>query len=126
MNIFDLYLEKIKNLLFLLNKNESLTLPKNLNNLNVDIPPSNFKCDISTNVAMILAKPNNQSPLELAKKLTIHLEKDENIEKIDVAKPGFINIKLTTLFWSNFLKDVLANPVSYGAKKDKNKKKIFS
>ena len=69
MNIFDLYLEKIKNLLFLLNKNESLTLPKNLNNLNVDIPPSNFKCDISTNVAMILAKPNNQSPLELAKKI---------------------------------------------------------
>tara|TARA_Y100000741_G_scaffold362729_1_gene349270 strand:- start:1507 stop:3237 length:1731 start_codon:yes stop_codon:yes gene_type:complete len=125
MNIFDLYLEKIKNLLFLLNKNESLTLPKNLNNLNVDIPPSNFKCDISTNVAMILAKPNNQSPLELAKKLTIHLEKDENIEKIDVAKPGFINIKLTTLFWSNFLKDVLANPVSYGAKKDKNKKKYL-
>ena len=66
MNIFKLYRNKIINILKSANKESLIKLPENLNSINVDIPPSKFNCDISSNVAMILSKPNNKSPMEIA------------------------------------------------------------
>ena len=43
----------------------------------------------------------------IAEKLSSELKNiDKNIESISVAKPGFINIKLKSLFWSNFIKEI--------------------
>ena len=67
MNIFELYFEKIIKLIKSAKKDDLLELPENIFGINVDIPPARFNCDISTNVAMVLAKPNNKSPLEVAK-----------------------------------------------------------
>ena len=58
MNIFDIYLDKIIKIVTDQNKIGSLKLPKTLDSINVDIPPNKFDCDISTNVAMVLAKIN--------------------------------------------------------------------
>jgi arginyl-tRNA synthetase len=69
MNIFDLYLDKIKNLIKKLNQASLIELPKTLDGINVDIPPVNFNCDISTNVAMVLSKINNRSPIDIANQL---------------------------------------------------------
>ena len=66
MNIFDQYLEKIKKILLDLNKNSDLILPDKLDGITVEIPPSKFNSDISTNVAMVLSKPNKKSPADLA------------------------------------------------------------
>ena len=66
MNIFDIYLEKIIKILEIVKKNKTITVPENLNGVKVDIPPAQFDCDISTNVAMILAKPNNEAPKSTA------------------------------------------------------------
>ena len=46
MNIFDIYSDKIIILIKKLNKEGSLELPESLNGINVDIPTSNFDCDI--------------------------------------------------------------------------------
>ncbi len=62
MNIFDLYLDKIKVLIIKLNKDGLIELPETLNSVNVDIPPPNFNCDISTNVSMVLSKINKEHP----------------------------------------------------------------
>jgi arginyl-tRNA synthetase len=94
MNIFDLYLDKIIILIKKLNKDGSLEIPESLKGINVDIPPSNFDCDISTNVAMVLSKANKKSPIDIANTLIDLIKnEDEKIETISVAKPGFINIK---------------------------------
>ena len=77
MNIFDIYLEKIKNLIKKLNKENLIELPESLDSINVDIAPSNFNCDISSNVSMVLSKINKRSPLDIAKQLA-ELLKDEN------------------------------------------------
>ena len=58
MNIFDLYLDKIKDVLSSLSKNNEIILPENLEGINAEIPPAKFDCDISTNVAMVLSKAN--------------------------------------------------------------------
>ena len=63
MNIFDLYLDKIISLVKTLSKDDLIKLPDNLDGINVDIPPSNFNCDISTNVSMVLSKINKKSPI---------------------------------------------------------------
>ena len=56
MNIFDIYLNKIKQLIINLNKDGKIEIPDSLNGINVDIPPLQLDCDISTNVAMFLSK----------------------------------------------------------------------
>ena len=55
MNIFDLYLNRIIILIKKLNNEGLLELPTVLDGINVDIPPSNFDCDISTYVAMVIS-----------------------------------------------------------------------
>jgi len=126
MNIFDIYLKKINELLLTLHKNGSIKISENLNSINVDVPPEKFDCDISTNVAMVLSKINEINPLEFAKKIENDLKKiDSNIEKIDIVKPGFINIKFNSNFWNNFLKEILSNHKNFGVKKSENKKKYL-
>ena len=53
MNIFELYLKKIKQIVITLNSDGILELPNNLDSINVDLPPTSFDADISTNVAVI-------------------------------------------------------------------------
>jgi len=125
MNIFDLYLDRIIILIKKLNKEETLELPESLNGINVDIPPVNFDCDISTNVSMVLSKINKKSPIDIANQLIIFLEKeDPNIESISVVKPGFINIKFKGSYWNNFIKEVHTNYHNFGVN-NKEKKKNY-
>ena len=94
MNIFELYLDKIKSIIIELSKKNQLIVPESFNGINAEIPPPKFDCDISTNVAMVLAKPSNKSPNDLAQILIKLLKnEDKSIEEISFAKPGFINIK---------------------------------
>ncbi len=124
MNIFDLYLDKILTLIRKLNEDGTLELPESLKGINVDIPPASFDCDVSTNVSMVLSKINKKSPTEIANQLIDLLkQEDPNIESINVAKPGFINIKFNGIFWNNFIKEVHNNWKDFGVNvKEKRKK----
>ena len=122
MNIFSNYLNKIKIIIQKAANDKNLILPDKLNGINVDIPPQNFDGDISTNVAMILSKPNKLPPLEIAENLkNLLIENDENIENIEIVKPGFINIKFNNHFWNTFLKNII-NIKNYGSLTKEKKK----
>ncbi len=126
MNIFDLYLDKIIILIKKLNKEGTLELSSNLNAINVDIPPSHFDCDISTNVAMVLSKANKKSPIDIANILVDLIKTaDDEIETISVAKPGFINIKFKSIYWNNFIKDVSQNNKEFGINTKEKKQKYL-
>ena len=119
MNIFEQYLDKIKEILSTLSSNGDLILPDTLNGITAEIPPSKFDSDISTNVAMVLSKINNKSPLDLASILAEKIKKEDKfIEDISVVKPGFINIKFKPIFWTNFIKEVIKNSNSFGTNKN--------
>ena len=122
MNIFELYLDKIKSVIVDLNKNNHLEIPESFNGINAEIPPPKFDCDISTNVAMVLSKINKTSPLQLAEKLAPEIKNnDSEIETISVAKPGFINIKFKPSYWSNFIKNITENADSFGINEKEKK-----
>ncbi len=126
MNIFDIYLDKIKKIVIDQQKKDILKIPDNLDAINVDIPPKQFNCDISTNVAMVLSKINQKSPIDLANIFIELIKKnDANINSITVAKPGFINIKFQQNFWNEFLKNIISSNLVYGSNYKQKKQKYL-
>ena len=122
MNIFDLYLEKIKKILLDLSKDSNLVLPENLDGITVETPPQKFNSDISTNVAMFLSKINNKSPSELSEILIEKIKKqDELIESIVFAKPGFINITFKPIFWTKFVEEIINKSKTFGVNQKEKK-----
>tara|TARA_Y100000590_G_scaffold326173_1_gene370148 strand:- start:1633 stop:3363 length:1731 start_codon:yes stop_codon:yes gene_type:complete len=125
MNIFKLYRDKIIDIIKSANKKDLIKLPNNLSSINVDLPPKKFNCDLSTNVSMVLSKPNEKSPLEIAEILSKIIKKDDQyIERITIEKPGFININLNNTFWNYFSKEII-NEKNYGSQKNLNQKKYL-
>ncbi len=126
MNIFDHYLDKITTLIKKLNKDGSIELPESLSGINVDIPPSNYDCDLSTNVAMVLSKANKKSPIDIANILVDSIKNDDDeVEFISVVKPGFINIKFKSIYWNNFIKNVYQNHKDFGVNIKEKKQKFL-
>jgi arginyl-tRNA synthetase len=126
MNIFNNYLIRIKDLIKRLNDKGLIELPESLNGINVDIPPPNFDCDISSNVSMVLSKVNKKSPLDIANQLIKLIKsEDSNIENIKIAKPGFINIKFKKSYWNDFVKEIHQNYKEFGVNNNQQKKKYL-
>ena len=126
MNIFETYQDKIKNLILDINKQGKIEISDNLDSIGVDLPPSQFKAHISTNVAMVLSKINKSNPNDLAKKIEVELLKiDKDIEKIEIVKPGFINITFKNTFWNKFIQNVINQKLEYGANLIAKKKSFF-
>lgn len=63
---------------------------------------------------MVLAKSVGLNSRILAEKIIELLKNDQSIECINVAGPGFINIKLTKSFWQNVLKSMIEAGIAYG------------
>ena len=126
MNIFETYQDKIKNLILDINKQGKIEISDNLDSIGVDLPPSQFKAHISTNVAMVLSKINKSNPNDLAKKIEVELLKiDKDIEKIEIVKPGFINITFKNTFWNKFIQNVINQKLEYGTNLTAKKKSFF-
>lgn len=71
--------------------------------------------DVSTNAAMVLAKPAKMKPRDIAGKLVARLATVEDITAADIAGPGFINLRLATPLWLGVVRHVLDQGVAFGA-----------
>ena len=71
--------------------------------------------DFATNIALKLAKETNHSSIETANKLTDSLKIYDQISKVEVAGPGFVNITLSDEVWQNVVKDVLEKGEKFGS-----------
>ena len=118
MNIFENYLSKINKVILDHKNNLKLTILENLDNINLEVPPNHFNYDLSSNVSLILAKTNKLSPINLAEHIKdLLLKKINHFEKIDIAGPGFLNIKLSKNGFIDNIKDIFKNKDNYGSKK---------
>ena len=118
MNIFENYLSKI-NKVILENKDAlKLTILENSNNINLEVPPNHFNYDLSSNISLVLAKINKLSPINLAEEIkNLLLKKINHFEKIDIAGPGFLNIKLSKIAFIDNIKNIFKDRDTYGSKK---------
>ena len=123
MNLFSNYQKRFLHYLKSLVKKKIIVLPNHLKNLTVELPPKGHKADMSCNVAMILAKFNKKTPLDLANILKKNfLENFKEFEKIDVAKPGFLNINFKIDFWKNYLFKIIQSDANYGSNRNLQQK----
>ena len=123
MNIFINYKIKLNNFFTDLEKNKIIKLPKNFDNFSVEIPKVKTHGDFSTNAPMIFAKENNLNPIDLANIIKKELEgKFNEILKIEIAKPGFLNFFFDKNFWYDFLKAIDNN---FGKNQSLKSKKIL-
>ena len=120
MNIFDNYLSKINEIITDNMKLLKLTTLDNIVNINLEVPPDHLDYDLSSNVSLVLAKTNKLNPINLASEIKdLLLRKESHFEKIDVAGPGFINIKLSNDALVFNINNILMNKDTYGSKKSK-------
>ncbi len=123
MNLLSDYQIKIHNFLKKLNDKKVISIPSNLQSLTIELPPKNNEADISCNAALILSKFNKKEPIVLAEILKEKfIENFKEFGKIDIAKPGFININFTPKFWKKYLIKILTFNKKYGSNKNIKKK----
>ncbi len=118
MNIFEHYLHIITKLVSDNKHDLKLTNLKDLKNVNLEVPPNHFNFDLSTNISLVLAKSNNLKPNDLAAELKdLILNNITHFYKIDIAGPGFLNIKLSKEGMISNINKIFEKKEIYGSKK---------
>ena len=70
--------------------------------------------DLATNAAMVLAKPAGTNPRALAEKLAAALGALDEVARVAVAGPGFLNLTLTDATWRGELAAIRESGAAYG------------
>ncbi len=91
-------------------------LPGGLDSSRVVVEPPRDRShgDLTTNAAMVLAKPAGKNPREIAGGLAKRLASLTDVETAEIAGPGFVNLRLAAAFWRRRLEDVLRQGAAYG------------
>ena len=91
-------------------------LPEGLNRKAVAVEPPRDAShgDLATNAAMVLAKGAGTNPRALAALVGPKLEALPGVTSVEIAGPGFINLRLGEDSWRDELKTVLAEGERYG------------
>lgn len=83
------------------------------NNIVIETPKVKDHGDFSTNVAMQLTRQLRQNPRMIAEKIVANIE-SENVEKMDIAGPGFINFILSKGRFTKVIEEVLSKRENFG------------
>ncbi|HEU4498243.1 MAG TPA: arginine--tRNA ligase [Sphingomicrobium sp.] len=91
-------------------------LPADVNRKPVAVEPPRDPAhgDLATNAAMVLAKGAGTNPRALAELIKTKLEATPGVTGVDIAGPGFINLRLGEENWRNELIEILKEGESYG------------
>jgi arginyl-tRNA synthetase len=91
-------------------------LPPQVDRKNVTVEPPRDAAhgDLATNAAMVLAKGAKTNPRALADAIKPKLEALPSVTSVEVAGPGFINLRLTPDAWRDELKTIIREGDKYG------------
>lgn len=100
----------------LLSLGNKFSLPASVT-IQVDYAREKSHGDFSSNIALVLGKKLQISSLELAEIIKSNIDcssADSNLEKIEIAKPGFINFFLKKSFWYSVIEKILNQTKQFG------------
>ena len=120
MNIVNYYREAISDIIL----DEFSLKNDDIKNISFEFPKETGLGDFSTNAAMALAGKLKKAPNEIAESIVHFLNKNPDIENVDIAGKGFINIKIKKKVWQNLIYEIIKNKSSYGGTDLGNKEKI--
>jgi arginyl-tRNA synthetase len=92
------------------------SLPPGLDRRNVSVEPPRDPAhgDLATNAAMVLAKSAKTNPRALAEAIRPKLEALPPVTSVEIAGPGFINLRLAPDVWRDELRTILRQGEEYG------------
>ncbi len=70
--------------------------------------------DLSTNIAMKLARKYRKNPGDIALAISKKVAECEVVEKCEVAAPGFVNVYIKRTCWAALLKEIIEAGKDYG------------
>lgn len=115
--------QRIKEIIFCALNN--LNIEFNLDDIMVEVPKNRDNGDFSSNIAMQLAKILKDNPRNIAEKIVDEISKNTNeIEKVETAGPGFINIYLNNEYVFSGISEIIKKEDNYGSSNIGNNKKI--
>lgn len=85
----------------------------------IETPPKSEMGDFATNIAMIIAGRDKANPREIAEKIIANISKAKEIDKVEMAGPGFINIFLIQNIFAKEFKEILEQKENYGRGNEK-------
>jgi arginyl-tRNA synthetase len=114
MNPFALFTGYVRKIVESLANMEAINGTGDLSRIVVEPPRDQSHGDLATNAAMVLSKDVGKKPRELALLIAQKLLEFPQVNKAEVAGPGFINISLAPEFWLDVLRTVLKVGKNYG------------
>lgn len=114
MSLFATFTDHVNRILDELAAAGSLPADLPRGNITVEPPRDASHGDLSTNAAMVLAKPAGTNPRALAGLLVPRLEAVPGVAEVQIAGPGFINLRLADDVWREELRRVAAEGERYG------------
>lgn len=124
MNIFKNFQKNIKDIITSLSDGGKLPKEMDLSNITAEAPRDPSHGDIATNAAMVLVKQAKMKPRDIAEMIADGLAKIETVEKVDIAGPGFINIRLKPNFIQKQVATILDKGLDYGSSSYGNNEKV--
>jgi len=91
----------------------------------IEIPNDDSHGEYSCNIALQVSKELKKNPREVAEEIVSNLEAMEEIEKVEVAGPGFINFYISNKYLLGVLKEVKEKGDEYGKTNILNGKRVI-
>ncbi|HRP80105.1 MAG TPA: arginine--tRNA ligase, partial [Aquamicrobium sp.] len=114
MNIFALFSTRIVAAIETLGLETKDGAALDFTRITVEPPRDASHGDLATNAAMVLAKAVGENPRALAERLAAALRADPDVAAVEVAGPGFVNLRLSDAFWQARLTGILDEAEGYG------------
>ena len=114
MNLFSDFLASIRSAANAVAADHALQGTIDLDKVTAEPPRDPAHGDIATNAAMVLTKAFGKPPRVLAEAIAAKLREHTDVAHVDIAGPGFINIRLRQTVWPRLLDAALSQGGSYG------------
>ncbi len=114
MTLYKTFTGHMDAILTLLEDSGELAAGLDRRNVTVEPPRDASHGDLSTNAAMVLAKPAGMNPRALAELLSVKLSALDEVASVEIAGPGFINMRLSEACWRDELRAIHSLGADYG------------
>ncbi|MEC8128227.1 MAG: arginine--tRNA ligase [Pseudomonadota bacterium] len=114
MNIFRFFEEEFQKIVEGMKAAETLPADLDTSRVVFELPRDPAHGDIACNAAMVLAKPAGMKPRDLAAAISAPLAEIDGVTGVEIAGPGFINIRVEPRLWAAEIDAIIDAGADYG------------
>ena len=114
MNIFRFFEEELQQIIGDMQTTGVLAAGLDTSRVVFELPRDAAHGDLACNAAMVLAKQAGMKPRDLAEALADPLGRIHGVTAVEIAGPGFINLRVEPRLWAAEIDAIIAAGTDYG------------